>query len=331
MVSELDYAIVHAVQLSPRVPWTQVAASLGMSERVVARRWDRLVEAGEAWVAPAPGPAGEAYCAAFALVRCQPGERLAVADRLAELPEVASIDVTVGDWDLQLDLVARSLDALGESLMHRLEHTAGLQRVETALGSRVYREGSKWELQSLDPEQMRALRPDESTGVARQLPALDDTDRLIISVLMEDGRMAWSDVGNRCDVSPQTAQRRIARLQALGVVQLRTHVSWEIAGYPLAMTFLCAVPSAQIERSGLILRSRRDCRLVAAVVGRYNLFVHLWMPSLDSAVPVEQELAAAIPDLQIIDRLVVAHTRKRLGTVLDVAGRRIRQGPQALW
>ncbi len=197
MLSELDYAIVHAVQLSPRVPWTQVAASLGTSERVIARRWDRLAEAGEAWVAPAPGPATATFCAAFALVRCEPGQRLAVAERLAEHPEVASVDVIVGDWDLQLDVVAPSLDALGEFLMRRLEPTAGVHRVETAIGARVYREGSKWELQSLDPQQVRDLRPGESTGTARIGPATDDTDRAIINAMMDDGRMAWSDVAAR--------------------------------------------------------------------------------------------------------------------------------------
>ncbi len=59
--------------------------------------------------------------------------------------------------------------------------------------------------------------------------------------------------------------------------------------------------------------------------------MHLWLPSLDSAVPVEQELAAAIPDLQIVARMVVSHTRERLGTVLDAAGRRVSQGQLALW
>lgn len=143
--------------------------------------------------------------------------------------------------------------------------------------------------------------------------------------------MSWSDLAERCGISAQTAQRRVQRIAESGAIQLRCHVSLDLADRPQPISYLCNVPSAHLDRAGATLRARHDCRLVVAVAGRYNLFVHLWLPSLDAASTVEQELARALPHLVIHDRLVVARTAKRLGSILDEEGRRVHQGTLALW
>ena len=47
---------------------------------------------------------------------------------------------------------------------------------------------------------------------------LDETDREIISLLLEDGRRSASDIGRRIDLSPAAATRRIDRLEQLGII-----------------------------------------------------------------------------------------------------------------
>jgi Lrp/AsnC family transcriptional regulator, leucine-responsive regulatory protein len=52
--------------------------------------------------------------------------------------------------------------------------------------------------------------------VARAL--LDETDRRIVALLLEDGRRAASDVGRAVGLSPAAAKRRIDRLEELGII-----------------------------------------------------------------------------------------------------------------
>jgi DNA-binding Lrp family transcriptional regulator len=47
---------------------------------------------------------------------------------------------------------------------------------------------------------------------------LDQTDREIIGLLLEDGRRSASDVGRKIGLSPAAAKRRIDRLEALDVI-----------------------------------------------------------------------------------------------------------------
>lgn len=48
--------------------------------------------------------------------------------------------------------------------------------------------------------------------------SLDDTDRRILRLLLEDGRRSASDVGRRVGLSPAAAKRRIDRLETLGII-----------------------------------------------------------------------------------------------------------------
>ena len=47
---------------------------------------------------------------------------------------------------------------------------------------------------------------------------LDDTDRRILELLVQDGRRSASDVGREVGLSPAAAKRRIDRLEQIGVI-----------------------------------------------------------------------------------------------------------------
>jgi DNA-binding Lrp family transcriptional regulator len=47
---------------------------------------------------------------------------------------------------------------------------------------------------------------------------LDQTDREIIGLLLEDGRRSATDVGRKIGLSPAAAKRRIDRLEALDII-----------------------------------------------------------------------------------------------------------------
>lgn len=48
---------------------------------------------------------------------------------------------------------------------------------------------------------------------------LDDTDREILTLLLEDGRRPYSDIADRVDLSPPAVSDRVDRLQELGLIR----------------------------------------------------------------------------------------------------------------
>lgn len=51
------------------------------------------------------------------------------------------------------------------------------------------------------------------------MPDLDDTDRTILRLLVEDGRRPYSDIADRVDLSPPAVSDRVERLRELGVIR----------------------------------------------------------------------------------------------------------------
>lgn len=151
--SELDLALVNALQLRPRASWSELSPLLGVTAGTLARRWDRLTREGLAWVYAAPGREfTRNRCTAFVLLRCLPQERARLLARLSALPEAVTIEVTApGSSDLLLDVLAPDLPSLSRFLTRELDQLPGIVSVSALFATSLYVEGSRWRLRSLDP------------------------------------------------------------------------------------------------------------------------------------------------------------------------------------
>ena len=68
-------------------------------DRLVARRWRRLADAGKAWVSSAVGRA-LALTGGLFEAECDPSTAPAVAARLAQVPQVFSVHITTGRYNV---------------------------------------------------------------------------------------------------------------------------------------------------------------------------------------------------------------------------------------
>lgn len=151
--SELDLALVNALQLRPRASWSELSPLLGVTAGTLARRWDRLTREGLAWVYAAPGREfTRNRCTAFVLLRCLPQERARLLARLSALPEAVTIEVTApGSSDLLLDVLAPDLPSLSRFLTRELDQLPGIVSVSALFATSLYVEGSRWRLRSSTP------------------------------------------------------------------------------------------------------------------------------------------------------------------------------------
>jgi Lrp/AsnC family transcriptional regulator for asnA, asnC and gidA len=130
-LTDLDKRIIEHLQEDGRRPFTQIAATLGVSEAAVRARTNRLVERGIVQVVGVADPGKLGFQQALIGIRCEPGRLLAVAEALAALPEVDYVVVTAGRFDILIEMVSEDNEGLLHFLNDRLQRIEGVRDTET--------------------------------------------------------------------------------------------------------------------------------------------------------------------------------------------------------
>jgi Lrp/AsnC family transcriptional regulator for asnA, asnC and gidA len=144
-VSTLDKRIIEHLQQDGRRPFTQIAAELGVSEAAVRARTNRLVERGILQVVGVTDPLRLGFQQmAMIGIRCDHDRLAAVADALAEMPEVDYCVIVAGSYDILVETVCEDTEALYRFLAERLRMVDGVRDTETFVYLRMVKQTYQW-------------------------------------------------------------------------------------------------------------------------------------------------------------------------------------------
>ncbi|MFC9929164.1 Lrp/AsnC family transcriptional regulator [Streptomyces sp. NPDC127190] len=321
--SELDLALVDALQTAPRAPWSRIGRALGVDATTAARRWERLRAGGLAWITAYD--AAKTLTVAHVEVRCRPRRLESVSAAVARLPWVFSVDETAGDFDLFLGVAAPDLGTLGRAVREEIGGLRGVRTIRTLLGITQYGEGSDWRTRAMGPADRAALGdarpPARAPYSARTHGGPAREDRAMLDALAEDGRLGYTELAAVTGLSEHTVRRRLGRMLRAGDVTIRCDLAHQLAGLSTTVVYRAHVPHVHLAHTGNALARLDQVRMCASVSGRYNLLVLVWLPELGSVDPFEALLADRFPMLEVKDRTVVLHSPKRMGRLLDAHGR----------
>ncbi|MEU5597681.1 AsnC family transcriptional regulator [Streptomyces sp. NPDC020298] len=284
MLDDLDRALVHALHVDGRAPFSRIATVLGVSAQTVARRYRRLrTEAGLRVVGLAdPHRAGRTQW----LVRLTAAARSAqpIAQALVRRPDTSWVKLTSGGTEITAIIHAPTDDTAGSSLLLRdIPRTGGITAVaahcvlHTYLGGPVnWRPGA----QTLDADQQRALldgaegrehgegAENADVGDARR-PGPGDTE--LLAALEEDGRAAIGELARRTGWSPATVARRLAELRAGGGLFFDVELDAGLFGVRTRALLWMSVRPADLEAVAEELAAHDELAFVAATTGPTNL------------------------------------------------------------
>src|SRR5882757_100166 len=327
-LSEIDLQLLHALQISPRAPWNVVGRVLGISPATAARHWERLRDAGMAWVTAyrpdMPGRSGDPV-SAFVITKCAPSRTTAIAAELAGHPQTLSVEIVSGDGDLLVTMSAADRHALADYLLGRFTEFDGLLSSSTYWATRLYTEGSQWRLEALTPHQARTLREAEQRrdpAALRPREVLGDAaDQHLTRLLALDGRTSFADLAEQSGMSEPTVRRRLRGMTGSGRIAVRCDLAWEAAGWPVSVHITMRVPPSRLDDVARALAVLPETRVVATCVGEADLIAGLWLPSLADAHRLAAVLAVRLPEVRIVRWLTGLRTVKRMGRLLDHQGR----------
>ncbi len=316
--TEVDLALLGALEVNPRADWAAVGAALDLSPTTVARRWAALTRTGDAWVTIAPGQrfTEEAGCAFVFLAIAPRHLEDAIAD-LAFCPAMATMSRVTGTYDLMIDAFGASLSALLTDLGRALAGVRGILRKEIVVATRTHRHGTQWRSGTIAREQARTLRPEQQAVPA----ARRRIEIQLVDVLTQDGRMSWEALGAALGRSAQTARRQTTALLGREVLTLRCDRARRFDAPRREASFLVTAPAPHLDEAARFFADLPSCRLSTEVLGPYNLVATLWVRDLSELQNIETDLVTRAPGTIVHERTLSVRTDKRLGHLLDADGR----------
>jgi Lrp/AsnC family transcriptional regulator for asnA, asnC and gidA len=149
-LDELDRSIVVILQGDGRASNVEIARQLGYSEATVRKRLERLLESGVIRVTALLDPAKVNLTMPIVVgIEADLSAAQQIAEHLAALPEVCSVKLVTGAYDLLVDAVLSSNDQLLPFLVDRVAAIPGVKRTETLHVLKTVKQACEWGLSDI--------------------------------------------------------------------------------------------------------------------------------------------------------------------------------------
>jgi Lrp/AsnC family transcriptional regulator for asnA, asnC and gidA len=144
-MDKVDRAIISYLQYDGRMPFTDIAAGLDISEGAIRRRVKRMTESGILQIVGIVEPQLLGKEAAGVIgVTVQAGQVDAVAHEIAQFPEVTYLFMASGGFDLFVEAFCRDMDHFVSFLNQKLQQVPGVQRTESFMILKMYKLSYRW-------------------------------------------------------------------------------------------------------------------------------------------------------------------------------------------
>jgi Lrp/AsnC family transcriptional regulator for asnA, asnC and gidA len=144
-MDEVDQFILRTLQEDGRTPFTEIAKKAGVSETTIRTRYRNLVEEGIVQTVGIVDPYALGFQApAIIGVSVDLGSVEEVASAIAQLPEVSYLVMTLGSFDLMVEVFCRDLTHLTRLLTEHIHPIQGVESTETLVIARNYKLSYRW-------------------------------------------------------------------------------------------------------------------------------------------------------------------------------------------
>jgi Lrp/AsnC family transcriptional regulator for asnA, asnC and gidA len=142
-----DQQIIRLLQGDGRMAFSELARAVGVSQRTVRRRVERLLSEGIIQIVACVSPPHVGYgFAALVYVHADLDKLIQIAQQLAAIPEIREVIYTSGNFELVVRLALPSSDDLLPFLTERIAPIPGIKTIQTATVLQVEKSIHCWSL-----------------------------------------------------------------------------------------------------------------------------------------------------------------------------------------
>ena len=140
----VDKRLIELLQQDGRLPYTQLAEKVGLSEAAVRQRVRRLVDTGVTQIVAVTDPMTLGFRRmAMVGIRVE-GDVRAAADAIAALAEIDYLVIVAGSFDLLVEIVCEDDDGLLELLNDKIRAVPGVTSTDTFTYLKICKETYTW-------------------------------------------------------------------------------------------------------------------------------------------------------------------------------------------
>lgn len=144
-LDETDWRLVELLRADGRMAFRALAETLGVTEAAVRARVRALETSGFMKVVAVADAAASGFELLLAVgVEVDGRPAVEVAEALAAIPEVFSVSIVVGTYDIELLIVARDHEHVAELVTATLVRVPGVRRIQAGLAVDVLKNQPDW-------------------------------------------------------------------------------------------------------------------------------------------------------------------------------------------
>ncbi len=143
MIDDIDRTIIELLQADGRMPYTRVAAEVGLTEGAIRQRVQRLTDSGVMQIVAVTDPMSLGVRRVAMIGARVAGDAEATAASLTEMPEVEYLVATAGRYDLMFEVVADDDSAL-LSLLSSLRARPDVVEAEAFVCLKLFKQTFSW-------------------------------------------------------------------------------------------------------------------------------------------------------------------------------------------
>ena len=138
---------------------------------------------------------------------------------------------------------------------------------------------------------------------------IDDTDRAIIALLQQDGRLAYTEIARRLQLAEATVRHRVARLQRRGALQIVAVIA------PLKLGLRRVLIGIRVRGRALAsveqaVRELPEVDYVAVTTGTYDLVLMAACRDEDHIAELVTESLRSVPGVDTLDVVTMLRETK---------------------
>lgn len=313
MLDPLDTQIMHRLQLEPRRPFAHIATELGVAEQTIARRYRRLRRDGIVRVIGAVDARALGENDWIIRLHCRPDGAVSVAQALAKRDDAAWISIAAAGAEIIFSLHPRSRQDRDDLLVQRLQRSAPVHDIAAAmiLHRFVPRDVIDWRgRQFVSGSESDAVTSDYSESEL----TIGDADRMLLDLLARDGRTSYTVLARSAGMSIGRVTRRIAALQAGGILYFDLDIAPAAMGSGTAAFLWLRVAPAHLESVGRALAEHDEINYAAAISGPFNIFAVLIATDTNALYRYVTTKMSALEGIHSFELSPVLHRLKQAGS-----------------
>lgn len=119
---------------------------------------------------------------------------------------------------------------------------------------------------------------------------IDSLDRGIIQLLSKDGRMSFTEIANRLDVTEKTVRSRYKNLVETGIIDVVGIVNPISLGLKVAAIIQLAAASNQLTNIVDQVKQYKEVRYVSLITGEYQVLLQVNMKTYEELTEFIKEI-----------------------------------------